>query len=391
MAMGTDRLSFAPDSPLFSSRVNQYGNDLERLGDYLKSLTRLMRQFCKEIKTTAVAGDSLGIHMRNGMGSSEHAQFLPVVRKFGEIMSEVAASQEILAESLERSFVVPLETFCSNDIAAVQTLQQTYQQQREQGDVTLQRYLQSDAANFGRGTTQQQIEQRAYDIVLHRRRFEATRFDLVQKINQVEARKSFELAESCVAGMYALRTHHRLCMERLLSSEAAMEELQLRQQTERARYEELMRPIERKRRDVLTVLDAMVERVEIATPVLQAADGDRASIDESRDDSTPPPYSSAPMFTSSTNSLRHLSRMSVSWGQQMIGSLTTRPPAVRRSPYEESPVKNELTFMSCEDCEAKMKALDGSELWPFYVINAEEEPAGVIKQVLNDQIFMIVF
>ena len=39
--------------------------------------------------------------------------------------------------------------------------------------------------------------------------------------------------------------------------------------------------------------------------------------------------------------------------------------------------------MSCEDCEAKMKALDGSELWPFYVINAEEEPAGVIKQVFN--------
>ena len=37
----------------------------------------------------------------------------------------------------------------------------------------------------------------------------------------------------------------------------------------------------------------------------------------------------------------------------------------------------------CEECEARMKALDHSELLPFFTVNADEQPASVLRQVIK--------
>jgi hypothetical protein len=133
----------------------------------------------------------------------------------------------------------------------------------------LYRYLQSDLANFGRGTSQTNLDIRAHEVVQQTKRFESVRYDFVRKVNEMEARKSFEVAESCVAGILSLNTYYHTCSDRLQASKGFIEEVRGQQQQDRAAFEVSMRPLDRKRQDISAVLDAMVERVEMASIFLQ--------------------------------------------------------------------------------------------------------------------------
>lgn len=148
-------------------------------------------------------------------------------------------------------------------------LQNQYLAQRENNETIISRYLQSDLANFGRGMTQSHLDMRAHEVVQQTKRFESVRYDFVRKINEMEARKSFEVAESCVAGILSLNTHFHTCMDRLQASKNFIEELRGQQQRDRDAFEVSMRPLDRKKHDISAVLDAMVERVEMASVFLQ--------------------------------------------------------------------------------------------------------------------------
>ncbi len=162
-----------------------------------------------------------------------------------------------------------MEQFCNQDIAAIHNFQQLYQAQRENNETVISRYLQSDLANFGRGVTQNHLDARAHEVVQQTKRFETIRFDLVRKINEVEERKSFELAESCVAGILSFKTFFHTCSDRLQASKNFIEELRTKQHHDRNAYELSLLPLDRKKHDINAVLDAMVERVEMASVFLQ--------------------------------------------------------------------------------------------------------------------------
>jgi hypothetical protein len=49
----TQMLNFAPDSPLFVRQLSMYSADLERLGDFLQAMIKLMRQFQKDSASLA--------------------------------------------------------------------------------------------------------------------------------------------------------------------------------------------------------------------------------------------------------------------------------------------------------------------------------------------------
>lgn len=110
---------------------------------------------------------------------------------------------------------------------------------------------------------------RAHEVVQQTKRFESVRYDFVRKINEMEARKSFEVAESCVAGILSLNAYYHTCMDRLQASKNFIEELRSQQQRDRAAFEVSMKPLDRKKHDINAVLDAMVERVEMASVFLQ--------------------------------------------------------------------------------------------------------------------------
>ena len=439
-----EMLSYAPDSPLFVRQLSMYSSNLERLGDFMTTMIKMMRQFQKDSTALAKSASELGKFMRSGLGQSEtNAHLLPYIKKFGEIFIEIGNSQEILSESLESTFSQPLEKFCKQDIASLNQLKASYTSLRDAGESSIQRYLQSDVSNFGRGASQGSLEQKAYDLVLHKRNFELSRFDLVCKINEIESRKSLEISEACVSGMYALRSHHRICENRFNSCDSYMSQLQKCQEDEKEKLVSVMKPLEKKRRDVAAVLNAMVERVEMASSFLSNVDNsnegtskvtetgginsggkDRISLskqDEKRT-SSPAPASS---FSS-------LSRM----GYNFIGGLTKninsmnvvgdrdrggRNGSVSSSTWGTSNNNSGLTAMTmesrggggwrgsmstsdgldgtvmgdasqldtCENCEARMKALDSTELSPFYYTSAAVAPAGLVKQVKNEHTIKI--
>jgi hypothetical protein len=374
--------------------------------------------------------------MRSGLGQSEtNAHLLPFIKKFGEIFTEISSSQEILSESLESTFSQPLEQFCQVEISSLHQMRTSYTVLRDAGESSLLRYLQSDVSNFGRGATQGSLEQRAHDLVQHKRKFELCRFDLVQKINEIESRKVLEISEACVSGMYALRSHHRICENRFQSCDTYMAELQKCQEQEKDNLSATMKPLEKKRRDVSAVLDAMVERVEMASSfssnndnsseglsipsgavgasnqTSRSFEGGRggtsstlASGGEGRTDSPSPTTSLSSLSRMGYNFIgglaknisgdrdRNRSGSNTPSGGFMSGSglgiasMSMEGRGGRRMSVggEGEGLDGHVDMSqldSCENCEARMKALDNSELSPFYRISAAVAPAGLVKQV----------
>lgn len=93
-------LSYSCDSPFFAKRSSHCDNDLEKLAEFMRVLTRQMRQFCKDAKTLSRSAEALSIHMKTGLSATNNSSLLPVMSCFGDIFAEIASSQEILAVSV---------------------------------------------------------------------------------------------------------------------------------------------------------------------------------------------------------------------------------------------------------------------------------------------------
>ena len=294
-------------------------------------------------------------------------------------------------ESLDNCCATPLERFCTEEVAEVHQLQNQYLAQREQNETIISRYLQSDLANFGRGSTQNHLDMRAHEVVQQTKRFESVRYDFVRKINEVEARKSFEVAECCVAGILSLKTYYHSCMDRLQSSKNFIEEMRSQQQRDRAAFAVSMRPLDRKKHDINAVLDAMVERVEMASVFLQtdmntADPATTSSIDAAVNgvtgvimDYAGGHTATTPASSEGVGPTNTLSRIGAFMGGFGTSSSKANNNAGKKTPTEDSIGNSQVTAL-CEECEARMKALDHSELLPFFSIRPDEQPAGAVKQ-----------
>lgn len=60
-------------------------------------MTVQMKQFCREAQTLARTAEGIGIHMKSGLGATAGSSLLPVLACFGDIFTEIAGAQEILA------------------------------------------------------------------------------------------------------------------------------------------------------------------------------------------------------------------------------------------------------------------------------------------------------
>lgn len=118
------KLRFTEDSPAFSAAVASAAQELEQLGEFLRTVTRAMRQLCKDTITASRSAEQLASAMKQGprLGPApqphEH-KLRQVVQTFGNALSEIAAAQVIMVESLTMTFIDPVEKFCQEDIAKV--------------------------------------------------------------------------------------------------------------------------------------------------------------------------------------------------------------------------------------------------------------------------------
>ena len=99
-------ISYSCDSPFFSKRSSRCDQDLEKLAEFLRSMTKQLRQFCRDAKTLSKSAEAMSIHMKSGLSVAGSASLIPVMTCFGDIFSEIANSQEILAVSVSYRVVL---------------------------------------------------------------------------------------------------------------------------------------------------------------------------------------------------------------------------------------------------------------------------------------------
>lgn len=347
------------------------------MSEFLKCLVQLMKKFCSDLKNLSQLSQALSIQMIEGFQSStKHRNLIPIISTFGKVFEEISSSQDILSDSLEQTFIKPLELFYSNTILAISNTRQQYIQERKNYSDSLIKYLHSDTSNiFSRGgIPSNHIEYRALEVVSNLKALELVRFDLVRHINEIEAKKSFELSETCISAMYNIRTHHRECNERINSLTTFSDDYILSIQNERKQYIENIPTLDRERSDIESVLNIMIERVENQLASNYNTSSNYGSLEniflpskdiDSRDDLIPSNIASAAShfskwigFSSSSNSLK--TNVNIS-SQNSV---------------------NEQAY-SVVDTEIRMKSLDKSELYSYYNENVNDNfsnASSIIKQ-----------
>lgn len=413
--MVLEQLSFSPDSPLFSKRVQDFDHDFYKLGEYIRVLSKLMQQYCKDIRKAAKSCEAFHIHMREGLeASNSNASFHKVMKKVSDVFGEIATSQEILADSLTQSFVNPIEDFYNNDIKAITTLKQSYKRDKLLYDDFLVRYLQNDTS-FGLRNlnNNSQMDVRALDLVQQRKKFELNRFDMINEINSIEKRKSFVITECCVSSLIMLRSSHRECNESLNSSEKFILDMNKLHFEERTHFQHSQIEVGTHRSKIVSELQRMIDHVESQMPqpspdetgniFEHSVDLNRQnSIDENRINVTAVATNALNRISvfgaNFLSGLTNKNQSSNAHSNEISNSINVPNKFMIKKPSAEfviQPVGSvppadeaiagsgsgiHVTTPTLIEVESRMKALDKSRLEEQYILNDLEEFAGVVKQ-----------
>ena len=269
-----------------------------RTGVYLTDFTKEAKSFVKNLNSSVQSAVTLAERMKGARRLREKSsptvtgprgvlhggdvgliQLEPVLTKFAEVLFEIAGAQEILAESLDSSFVKPIENFSRKEVAKVADLRKDFNSASDAHDAAVQRYLHptsrgsvgSNLRSMGMGRARtssgntlsaeeqnaETAKRRAVDVASTLRDAEIARFSLTYKLNELEARKTFELSESIVASMYSFRTYFHQCLDTINTLTPFMEQLQDTQQQMRADFQSGKKPWEIRRQQLNEVLNAL--------------------------------------------------------------------------------------------------------------------------------------
>ena len=200
------------------------------------------------------------------------------LRSLSGIVAELGYSNEAMSETLQHSFLAPLDLFFeSKEMAEILLQHDKYKHSKAQHSVVLYRYLQSDLIaqkNNKSGAASSTEDLRAFDVVTHFKKYEIDRFDLVSRINFLEQRKSLEVLEACVAAFGGLRVFVTSVAGVLSDTKLAhMNDLSGRVHDYKAAFLSDQLAMGRVRRDLEGVVDSMIERVQYQLPQSNAQGG----------------------------------------------------------------------------------------------------------------------
>ena len=219
-----------------------------------------------------------------------------VLRRFSEALVEVAGAQEMLCSSLETSFVEPVNIF-AEDVKALKPLRQKLVTVEEAHELALSRWLRPihheapllttqelNSSGLGAGNNEATTrkgplrrwasrrekvssinnripslgvdESKSSDSIRRGmvastfRDVELARFNLTFKLNELEARKTYELSECVVSSMYSFRVAFHQSLDTIMSMQPFLDELQLRQKKVREHFVNGKRPWEVRRQQL---------------------------------------------------------------------------------------------------------------------------------------------
>ena len=183
LAAFNDKLLFSCESPLFAKSVSDYGKELMAMTQYLQSITKTMKMYIQQVKKMSEVGESMASKIRVGFPHAPHdansESIMITARSIADIISDISQSQEILALTLEQSFVDPIDSLCATEVNKTMQIQHHYQVLRETNEAIIMKYIQADGQ--GKSVNAQTLDARAYEMALQKRRFELGRYDMVQR------------------------------------------------------------------------------------------------------------------------------------------------------------------------------------------------------------------
>lgn len=384
-------LSFTPDSPYFAAGLKDHTRDIQALSSFVDTFLVQVKELTESIRRTATLGNEIA-HLTHSAFSEgltaatvghggqsskagthgRHRQLLAVLKRFGSVLKEMSSSQEMLAESLGMTLIQPLESFRGGSLNEINRWCVQYEKDRTSYEAALGKYL-SSGTYSGRGSaTAALLDLRALHSVKQLKQLELTRFDAVMSMNSIESHKTLELTEACISTLLAFRTHHRILNDLLDGTSAWTNEVALQQQQHRASIDANNILMERKRRDVEAVLDAMIERIDFQLP---KSDDDVVAVAVEDSGSGSGRSSFSRLWGGGGNSSASSSSSSVNSGS--AGNFGSRGQGLRETQRRGSGSKQGSSASSANDSsatawpslaevESRMKALDMSELEALY-------------------------
>eukprot|EP01118_Nematostelium_gracile_P018487 TRINITY_DN8212_c0_g1_i2.p1 TRINITY_DN8212_c0_g1~~TRINITY_DN8212_c0_g1_i2.p1 ORF type:complete len:534 (+),score=139.48 TRINITY_DN8212_c0_g1_i2:101-1702(+) len=220
------------ETPMFTERMKVVEQDVEELGVKLKKIVKI----CKETqKASTVLNDlnrQLGDEYLDFAKHLTDEETKEGLLKFGSAIKEIASFREMLNLQIENLILQPMETFCKEEIDEVKEKKKKYVRASSSLESALGR-----AAQVKRTPTLKTLEVE-HELSEARKDFQTSGMDLVFALNEIEAKKQFELMERVTAVMYANLAFFHQGYELFNEMSPQMRQLSSQVQTTRKSFEQ---------------------------------------------------------------------------------------------------------------------------------------------------------
>ena len=242
----------------------------------LVSASRAMADISNDLSVLMSAASNGSSRSSNGNGAASStsgtASSHEALRTLSSVVAEVGRSNEALADTLQDTFLSPLDIFLqSKEMTEIVALHDRYKQSRAQHSTVLLKYLQSDFAkpstSRGNSSLSSAEEGRAMEVVTQFKRYELDRFDIISRMQHHEQRQALDVLEACVAACSGLRVFEASAGSILSAAQLAhLTDLSGRVPELQAAALSDQVAMGRQRRDLESVVDSMIERVQYQLP-----------------------------------------------------------------------------------------------------------------------------
>ncbi|GMI16032.1 hypothetical protein TrLO_g1413 [Triparma laevis f. longispina] len=221
---GGNEVEWEEDSPLFRIKLMEVEGNVEGLREHMLKLVGICRGYCEKGAEFVLTGRRFAQEMRNLHGESSRIRLgslAPAMVRFGETLEEIQNYQDALLSSLETTFSAPMEQFVKREVKEVKRKRQELGRNLEEYEANLSRLL-----LLKNNTEPSIILERENAVSTSKRRFELTRFEMVDLLNKLEIKKKFQLVERVCSGLYANLGFFHQCHTLVAVREPSMRDLQ---------------------------------------------------------------------------------------------------------------------------------------------------------------------
>ncbi|XP_066286849.1 rho GTPase-activating protein 26-like isoform X20 [Branchiostoma lanceolatum] len=227
------------DSPYFRDNIHTHEAELERTSQAIK-------QLIKESKTLLQAARNLSKAQRSFcqllqdfkfecIGSTmtdDEIEIESSFKEFGRLIGTIEDERDRMLENASAVLIEPLERFRKDQIHPVKEEKKKFEKQTEKFCTSLDTYMKLSAKK-----QMEKLQEADAQLGMEKRHFHESSLQYVFKLQEVQERKKFEFVETLLGFMYAWLTFYHQGHEVAREFRSYGQDLQLRLQNTRERFE----------------------------------------------------------------------------------------------------------------------------------------------------------